>query len=122
MSRLARLSPKALRRVSRIIFLSAKAPRKAEQPKLLSKLSLSRHSLHSKNYFAMASVLPGDLLDLESLQLNPDLPLKLGPGLRHIPPNTLTPTVAGQLYSDARKNAIWIEYNGGRVSLIIALI
>ncbi|KAI9745305.1 MAG: exosome non-catalytic core subunit rrp40 [Claussenomyces sp. TS43310] len=61
----------------------------------------------------MTSVLPGDLLDLESLAIQPEKPLKLGPGLRHIPPNTITPTVAGQLFVDERKNAVWVEYNGG---------
>lgn len=60
-------------------------------------------------------VLPGDRLDPESLPSHPTLPLKLGPGLRHIPPNTITPTVAGQLCTDKRKNAVWVEFNGGRV-------
>ncbi|RDW61391.1 putative exosome complex exonuclease RRP40 [Coleophoma crateriformis] len=59
-------------------------------------------------------VLPGDSLDSELLPSHPTLPLRLGPGLRHIPPSTITPTVAGQLCTDARKNAVWIEYNGGR--------
>jgi len=60
-------------------------------------------------------VLPGQHLDPESLPSHPTLPLKLGPGLRHIPPNTITPTVAGQLYTDKRKNAVWVEFNGSRV-------
>ncbi|RDW77541.1 putative exosome complex exonuclease RRP40 [Coleophoma cylindrospora] len=59
-------------------------------------------------------VLPGDSLDPELLPSHPTLPLRLGPGLRHIPPSTITPTVAGQLCTDARKNAVWVEYNGGR--------
>lgn len=67
-------------------------------------------------------VLPGDELDAASLPSHPTLPIKLGPGLRHIPPSTITPTVAGQLCTDARKNAIWIEYNGGRVSAAIFAI
>ncbi|KZF19254.1 hypothetical protein L228DRAFT_264005 [Xylona heveae TC161] len=41
-------------------------------------------------------------------------PLKLGPGLAHIPPDTITPVVAGNLCTDARKNAIWVENPGGR--------
>jgi exosome complex component RRP40 len=60
-------------------------------------------------------VLPGESLDTESLPSHPTQPLKLGPGLRHIPPNTITPVVAGQLFTDKRKNAVWVEYNGGRV-------
>jgi exosome complex component RRP40 len=62
-------------------------------------------------------VLPGEKLDAESLPSHPTLPLKLGPGLRHIPPNTITSTVAGQLCTDKRKNAIWVEFNGGRVCI-----
>ncbi|KAG0650423.1 Ribosomal RNA-processing 40 [Hyphodiscus hymeniophilus] len=72
-------------------------------------------------------VLPGESLDAEYLPSHPTLPLKLGPGLRHIPPNTITPTVAGQLCSDKRKNAVWVEFNGGRYiptvgDLVIATI
>jgi len=72
-------------------------------------------------------VLPGESLDAESLPSHPTLPLKLGPGLRHIPPNTITPTVAGQLCTDKRKNAVWVEFNGGRYipavgDLVIATI
>jgi exosome complex component RRP40 len=61
-------------------------------------------------------VLPGEYLDADSLPSHPKLPLKLGPGLRHIPPNAISPTVAGQLCTDRRKNAVWVEYNGSRVS------
>jgi len=72
-------------------------------------------------------VLPGDHIDPDLLPSHPTLPLKLGPGLRHIPPNTITPTVAGQLRTDQRKNAIWVEFNGGRYipttgDLVIATI
>lgn len=66
-------------------------------------------------------VLPGDHLDPELLPSHATLPLRLGPGLRHIPPDTITPTVAGQLHTDARKNAVWVEFNGGRVSLSFTL-
>ena len=62
-------------------------------------------------------VLPGDHLDPDLLPTHVTLPLKLGPGLRHIPPNTVSPTVAGYVCSDARKNAIWIESSGSRVSV-----
>jgi hypothetical protein len=67
-------------------------------------------------------VLPGETLDAESLPSHPTLPLKLGPGVRHIPPNTITPTVAGQLCTDKRKNAVWVEFNGGRVYLLIVIL
>ncbi|PQE31867.1 Exosome complex component RRP40 protein [Rutstroemia sp. NJR-2017a WRK4] len=72
-------------------------------------------------------VLPGDHIDPALLPSHPTLPLKLGPGLRHAPPNTVVPMVAGQLRTDARKNAIWIEFNAGRYipavgDLVIATI
>ncbi|KAI0019674.1 hypothetical protein F4780DRAFT_771090 [Xylariomycetidae sp. FL0641] len=59
-------------------------------------------------------VLPGEQIDSSLIPTHPKRPLKLGPGLRHIPPSELIPTVAGQLVTDHRKNSIWIEYNGGR--------
>ena len=64
---------------------------------------------------AATFVLPGEQIDPELLPSIPKQPLKLGPGLRHIPPNAIVPTVAGQLSTDKRKNAVWIEYNAGRV-------
>ncbi|OTA58676.1 hypothetical protein K449DRAFT_385701 [Hypoxylon sp. EC38] len=60
-------------------------------------------------------VLPGDRIDPSLIPSHPKRSLKLGPGLRHIPPDELVPTVAGQLVTDPRKNSIWVEYNGGRV-------
>ncbi|EOD44025.1 putative exosome complex exonuclease rrp40 protein [Neofusicoccum parvum UCRNP2] len=61
-------------------------------------------------------VLPGDEIPPSLLPTaqNHKKPLTLGPGLRHIPPSTITTTVAGSLSVDSRKNAIWIERNGGR--------
>jgi exosome complex component RRP40 len=41
--------------------------------------------------------------------------LKLGPGLRHIPPSTVVTTIAGALVTDNKKNAASIEFNSGRV-------
>ncbi|KAG4430641.1 hypothetical protein IFR05_013874 [Cadophora sp. M221] len=76
---------------------------------------------------AQIFVLPGQHLDPESLPSHPKLPLKLGPGLRLIPPSTITSTVAGQLCTDKRKNAVWVEFNGSRYiptvgDLVIATI
>lgn len=59
-------------------------------------------------------VLPGDEVPAALIPSHPKKALKLGPGLRHVPPSELIPTVAGQLVTD-RKNSIWVEYNGGRV-------
>ena len=61
------------------------------------------------------TVLPGDLISPETLPLSANRQLKLGPGLRHTPPSTLTATISGELASDAKKNAVWVEYSGGRV-------
>ncbi|KAI9819144.1 MAG: exosome non-catalytic core subunit rrp40 [Pycnora praestabilis] len=55
--------------------------------------------------------IPADLLPTSS---NPSVALKLGPGLQHIPPETVTSVIAGELCIDPKKNAIWVENNGGR--------
>ncbi|KAK0510259.1 hypothetical protein JMJ35_007653 [Cladonia borealis] len=74
-------------------------------------------------------VFPGDIISPEVLPIptNPSLPLKLGPGLRHVPPSTITSTLAGPLCIDRKKNAIWVENNTGRYipqpnDLIIATV
>ncbi|KAI4175145.1 MAG: hypothetical protein LQ343_001906 [Gyalolechia ehrenbergii] len=61
-------------------------------------------------------VMPGEVLSEDVLPApsNPSAPLKLGPGLRHTPPSTVTTTLAGPLCVDRKKNAIWIENNSGR--------
>ena len=63
-------------------------------------------------------VLPGETIssDVLPMPLNPSQPLKLGPGLRHVPPSTITSVIAGSLCTDQKKNAIWVENNSGRVS------
>ncbi|KAF2273665.1 uncharacterized protein EI97DRAFT_383049 [Westerdykella ornata] len=78
---------------------------------------------------ATTILLPGDQIPPESLPkpTNAKKPLTLGPGLRHIPPNTITATIAGALATDNKKNAAWIEYNSGRYTpqphdLIIATV
>ncbi|KAI1841634.1 hypothetical protein JX265_012529 [Neoarthrinium moseri] len=62
----------------------------------------------------MVFVLPGDGIDASLIPTHPKRPLRLGPGLRHIPPSTIVPTIAGQLVTDHKKNSLWVEYNGGR--------
>ncbi|KAJ9155460.1 Exosome complex component RRP40 [Pleurostoma richardsiae] len=59
-------------------------------------------------------VLPGDAIDSSQIPANKKKPLRLGPGLRHVPPAEIVPTVAGQLVADRAKNTLWVEYNGGR--------
>ncbi|KAI0130185.1 hypothetical protein BJ170DRAFT_305686 [Xylariales sp. AK1849] len=59
-------------------------------------------------------VLPGDNIDPSLVPSHPKNPLRLGPGLKHIPPSEIVPTIAGQLVTDRKKNSIWVEYNGGR--------
>ncbi|KAI9817065.1 MAG: exosome non-catalytic core subunit rrp40 [Phylliscum demangeonii] len=60
-------------------------------------------------------LLPGDQIPPEELptSANPAAPLKLGPGLRHVPPALITPTIAGELCADRKKKAIWVESNNG---------
>jgi len=60
-------------------------------------------------------ILPGDAIPSNLIPRSEKKRLKLGPGLQHIPPSTIKATVAGTLQSDFRKNAIWLDYNGGRV-------
>ncbi|TQS34874.1 hypothetical protein Golomagni_04726 [Golovinomyces magnicellulatus] len=72
-------------------------------------------------------VLPGDSVDADILPSHPKLPLKVGPGLRHLPPNTISSTVAGYICVDQRKNATWVEHKGSRYipttgDLVIATI
>lgn len=74
-------------------------------------------------------VLPGDTIPLEALPTptGKKKTLTLGPGLRHIPPSTITSTIAGSLATDPKKAAAWIDYNSGRYlpspgDLIIATV
>ncbi|KAK4187250.1 hypothetical protein QBC35DRAFT_523673 [Podospora australis] len=77
-------------------------------------------------------VLPGDVIppSLIPTSANPNKkqqPLRLGPGLRHIPPSDIVPTVAGQLITVPHKNSMWVEYNSSRYTptpsdLVIATI
>lgn len=62
-------------------------------------------------------VLPGDSIDPSLVPSHPKKPLRLGPGLRHVPPNDIIPTLAGQLVIDRQKNAIRVENARGRVSI-----
>jgi hypothetical protein len=81
-----------------------------------------RHShIRFVSAIAMATtlnvVLPGDVIPPHALPTGTGKKktLTLGPGLRHIPPNTVTTTVAGTLVTDNRKNAALVEFNSGRV-------
>ncbi|KAL2149814.1 hypothetical protein VTH82DRAFT_7490 [Thermothelomyces myriococcoides] len=59
-------------------------------------------------------VLPGETIDPSLIPSDPKKALRLGPGLRHIPPTDIVPTVAGQLMTNRVKNSMWIEYNSNR--------
>ncbi|KAG5982435.1 hypothetical protein E4U55_001883 [Claviceps digitariae] len=59
-------------------------------------------------------VLPGDHLDANLIPSHPKKPLRLGPGLRHVPPNHILPTLAGQFVTDWSKNAVRVETCHGR--------
>ena len=64
-----------------------------------------------------AFVLPGEQISSELIPAQPNspIPLKLGPGLRHVPPLQIISTLSGILHVDSMKKAIWVEHNGGRV-------
>jgi exosome complex component RRP40 len=72
---------------------------------------------------SLTVVLPGDEIAKSALPTGTGKKktLTLGPGLRHIPPDTVTATVAGALVTDNKKTAASIEYNTGRVRRAIAL-
>ncbi|KAK4156978.1 hypothetical protein C8A00DRAFT_30072 [Chaetomidium leptoderma] len=59
-------------------------------------------------------VLPGETIDATLIPSSQKHPLRLGPGLRHIPPSDIVPTAAGQLITNPVKNSMWIEYNSNR--------
>ncbi|KAI6357102.1 hypothetical protein MCOR25_007745 [Pyricularia grisea] len=59
-------------------------------------------------------VLPGEAIDPSLIPTHPKRPLRLGPGLRHIPPAEIVPTVAGKLVINPAKPSLSLDYNGGR--------
>lgn len=72
-------------------------------------------------------LMPGDEVSGEMLPQSSNRTLTLGPGLRHELPATVIATRAGELCSDSRKNALWIEGNKGRYlpsvgDLVIAIV
>ncbi|KAK4175664.1 putative exosome complex exonuclease RRP40 [Triangularia setosa] len=72
-------------------------------------------------------VLPGDTIPPHLIPSSTTKPLRLGPGLRHVPPSDIVPVVAGQLITNHQKNSMWVEYNNNRYlptpgDLIIAQI
>ncbi|OAL57050.1 hypothetical protein IQ07DRAFT_555522 [Pyrenochaeta sp. DS3sAY3a] len=76
-----------------------------------------------------ALVLPGDTIPHSALPkgTGKKKTLTLGPGLRHIPPNTVVSTVAGALAIDHKKNAASVEFNSGKYTafpgdLVIATV
>lgn len=66
---------------------------------------------------AVNVLLPGEVILPEKLPTSKSTaPLKIGPGLYHVPPSTITTTLSGSLQIDLKKNAIWVENAGGRVT------
>ena len=63
----------------------------------------------------MPLFLPGDVITAVPTLQKPNAKLRLGPGLAHTPPSTVTAHKAGELVVDARKPALWLESNGRRV-------
>ncbi|KAF8477027.1 hypothetical protein BDZ91DRAFT_778212 [Kalaharituber pfeilii] len=60
-------------------------------------------------------ILPGDPLTIPPPPSNTkNAAIKVGPGLAHIPPNTIIPVNAGELNIDDKKRLVWIESGGKR--------
>lgn len=57
---------------------------------------------------------PSDVIPEQDLPTGKKGTLTLGPGLRHIPPTTISATTSGTLHVDQRKAALWIEHPHGR--------
>ncbi|EME38974.1 hypothetical protein DOTSEDRAFT_39165 [Dothistroma septosporum NZE10] len=76
----------------------------------------------------MATILlPGEQIPTDQLPKSKKGTLTLGPGLRHIPPQTILTTTSGTLQIDPKKSALWLEHPNGRYvpssgDLIIAQI
>jgi exosome complex component RRP40 len=93
--------------------------RRSFQPEIVTTISIMSSSV---------LVLPGQELTPDQLpSQNTTRTLTLGPGLRHIPPVTIVATQAGELCTDSKKNAIWIENLGGRYlphtgDLVVAVV
>lgn len=59
-------------------------------------------------------LLPGEELPSDSLPKTKKGTLTLGPGLRHIPPTSITATTSGSISVDNKKSAVWLENTNGR--------
>ena len=70
---------------------------------------LTRPSTMATTDTLSSFVLPGEALDPSQIPTHKKKALQIGPGLRHIPPSTIVPTVAGQLVADPKKNSLWVE-------------
>jgi hypothetical protein len=87
----------------------------------LLNIKVLQHDTDFSLSFTMASsvtiVLPGDEIAKSALPqgTGKKKTLTIGPGLRHIPPDTVMATIAGALVTDNKKNAASVEYNTGRV-------
>jgi exosome complex component RRP40 len=84
-------------------------------------------AMHRHTAMATTILLPGDTVPAGALPTGKRKTLKLGPGLRHIPPDAVVATVGGALATDSKKNAASVEYNSGkylpyRGDLVIATV
>ena len=105
----------AARKSSRYARARAYPPLQLHHPPSLT--SSARRATQSALAMAAAIVLPGDEISPSALPTGTGKrkTLKLGPGLRHIPPSAVVTTVAGALVTDNKKNAASVEFNSGRV-------
>ncbi|KAK5111886.1 hypothetical protein LTR62_004618 [Meristemomyces frigidus] len=59
-------------------------------------------------------LLPGQTVPVSGLPKTKKGTLTLGPGLYHTPPATITATTSGNLQTDPRKGALWLDHGHGR--------
>ena len=69
---------------------------------------------------AMTTVLlPGEAVPTVSLPKAKKGTLRLGPGLRHLPPASILATTSGALQVDHKKSALWLEHPTGRYQPVV---
>ena len=77
--------------------------------------SLQHHHQQQLTIMSQTTILlPGEPVPAEALPKSKKGTLTLGPGLRHIPPTSITATTLGSVSVDNKKSAVWLEGTNGR--------
>jgi exosome complex component RRP40 len=72
------------------------------------------NQLTTTNMSQTTILLPGEPVPTDALPTSKKGTLTLGPGLRHIPPTSITATTLGSVSVDNKKSAVWLEGTNGR--------